>query len=230
MGSGEVEGDRSETRGRARGIALTGLSSALRVPLIAFILLLVLHVVPMPAGCELWRTFLDACHAPAFGLFAWVVLQGLRAWPALNGVSRRRLYLLALGVTVAASALAELAQAFAPRDASGWDILRSGVGAAAVLLAVAVVGAEPRARPVPTARRAAGVVLAGALLFLPAIPAIRLIAAEWQRRESFPRICDFESGWEERFVGTEGAELQIVTPESKWARGVHGRVARVTFL
>ena len=229
MGGGEVEGDRSGTRGRARGIVLTGLSTP-GVPLLAFILLLVLHIVPMPAGSELWRAFLDACHAPAFGLFAWVVLRGLRAWPALNGVPHRRLYLFALGGTVAASALAELVQAFGPRDASGWDILRSGLGAAAVLLAVAVVGAEPRARAVPAAWRAAGVVLAGVLLLLPAIPALRLVAAEWQRRAAFPRICDFESAWEERFEGTEGAELQIVAPASKWARTLHGRVARVTFL
>jgi hypothetical protein len=196
-----------------------------------FVLVMVLHVVPVPASSELWRAFQDACHAPMFGLFAWLVLRWLGAWPALGGVSRWRLQFVALAMTVATSAFAELIQALGPRDASGWDILRSGLGAAAVLLAAEVLGAGPGPRPVWARWHvAAGLALACVLLLLPALPAIGLGTAEWQRRAAFPRICDFESAWEERFLGKEGAELQIVASPKQWAGVMPGHAAHVTFL
>ena len=196
--------------------------------LAAFVVVVLLHLVPLPSGSALGRAAQDAAHAPLFGVFAIVVLLWFCTVSPWAAGSRLRLYAAALAAAALTSVAAELAQSRASRDADLWDVVRSVLGAGGALLAAM---AFDTGLPRLSSRSVRAVLLCAAAISMlaPAVPALGLAVAARQRRAAFPRLCDFESSWERRFLVTQDAELRLTVCPRDWAGSALGRVAQVTF-
>lgn len=136
----------------------------------------------------------DAAHAPVFALLALVLLRLLRnstAW------SRIACYAAAFALAVAVGAAVEGIQSLIGRDAEWSDLAMDALGAAAAIgLAVAVAG-----------RRWLGgtIFLAAAAFAL--WPLGQACLAYLERRQQFPTVLDFDSGFDWYFLRSRGVAV-----------------------
>lgn len=214
-----------------------------------------------PRGHMLWSAVFDAGHAPLFGVVAVAALQGLvilarargrgpsregaGAAPPSTRVPRPLLYLAALLFSIGIGGLTEASQYFGLRDADPRDFAHDVYGALAFLaLAYALDRHAPHrlwgGRIPARLTRAVLALGAAALLLAVAVPVLQVARDYLGRNRAFPSICDFEAGWERRFVGPRDADLDRVPVPEGWllAQGsaAHGapdgeneRVGRLTF-
>jgi hypothetical protein len=157
----------------------------------------------------------DWGHVPLFGVISALLLGLLRTASASSAQPPGRPYLLAFAATVALGGLAELVQRYQPeRTPSFADLARDVLGAGCVLAVAASL--DPRLRGERWWRSPARLWAARGLA-LAALLAISapLAQVSWdyaQRDRAFPQLLSFESGWEERFLTLQTAELVSVPP------------------
>ncbi len=170
-----------------------------------------------------WSALLDAGHAPLSGLIALAVLQiSATIRPELEDRRARR-YGLAFALAIIVGALIEASQLPGPRDADEWDLVRDVLGAAAFLLFR--LAGDVRTSPV---RSVASPLLASGLLTLAFWHLGALTVAYLERNATFPRLCDFEHGWERRFAVPSDADLDVVAAPDGWGHDPDDRVGRLT--
>jgi len=187
--------------------------------------------VGLPGNTRIWKAVGDAGHIPLFGLMSLAFL-GLSyiffknkfktIWPH---------YLVALIATTIMGALSEIMQINTNRDADVNDFLRD-VGGAIVFLSLYIL----YDRKLIEMRRKWGkkfILGAGGILLLSLIASTftlgLVIKAYLERNRAFPTICDFEQGWQKRFLVLRNAELKLVPPPPKWQEASQGHVGRVIF-
>ena len=186
-----------------------------------------------PDNTFLWKALFDAGHAVLSGYLALGFLQLALAWTGRQAASARH-YAAAFALTVASGALVEFVQFFLPRDADLGDLLRDVLGAGAFLLGVFAVQRDSAGRLVRGKPARLGLIGTAALLLCIAfLPVGLLVVTYMQRDAAFPRLCDFESAWEERFFIVQQAKLTVTPPPPDWtrprSRRGNERVGRVTF-
>jgi VanZ family protein len=164
-------------------------------------LMLVLHLYHPPQR-GLWaRTFFDSLHVPVFGLIA---LSLYVALPSKQGVRR---FIYAFVATAALGVLSEAAQIYTARDASVRDLIADLFGAAGFL--VAAVALTPRSS-MTAGRRAAGCVVAIALLAWPLLPLAKISASYAIRNSQLPLLANFDSKFGDAFIRKQNVDFQIV--------------------
>jgi hypothetical protein len=203
---------------------------------LAAVLLIALHVAPLPGHNRLWWALSDALHAPGFAL---VAIFAMAAMPAIGRLdpmrSRRRWpggatptrYAAAFVVTMVIASLAEWSQTIGPRTESLADWLRDALGAAAGLALHALFGR--RARDATGAGRA--LVWTGRLAIIAVLATGFVPVAQWghaylRREAAFPVLGAFEAGWETLLWRPRGGSLDLVAPPPGWPRE-GTRVARI---
>ncbi len=186
-----------------------------------------------PDDTFMWKALFDAGHAVLSGYLALAFLQMALAWTGSAATSARH-HAVAFALTFVSGALVEFVQFFLPRDADPWDLFRDGVGAGAFLLGLQALQRDSSGRFVRSRSARLGFLgLGAALLAIAFIPAGLLGITYMQRNAAFPRLCDFESRWEERFVIVHRAELKRLPPPPGWSRRLSRdgaeRVGRLEF-
>lgn len=194
-------------------------------------LMLILERVRPPRTTLLYDALFDAGHAPLFGLLALVCLGLSLCLVTRAGFPRVYHYLLAFGGSVAANVAAEWAQFEGPRDADLVDLLRGVAGAAAFLLFVSTYD--------PIVVRSWGPAAGGRRGLLRALSVLLLLAAfaasistGWaylRRNLAFPRLSEFQTAWEKRFLHTQYASLELQRLPQHPGRDPRDLAARVTF-
>ncbi len=204
-----------------------------------------------PNGHMLWSAVFDAGHMPLFGIVSLAVLKGLlvltrprdgassaarsNPTPVPTRWPRPMIYLAALIATTGIGGITETSQYFGARDADPVDFAHNVYGALAFLAAAYAL--DPHAKRSLWGGRIPGrltrtVLLlgTGGLLLTAIVPVARVANDYLQRNRAFPSICEFEAGWERRFVGPRDAELRRVPPPEGW-RGQQAseRVGQLTF-
>ncbi|UCE03701.1 MAG: hypothetical protein JSW67_05815 [Candidatus Latescibacterota bacterium] len=189
------------------------------------LLLAMLELLRPPEVNMFWTAFFDAGHVPLFGILSLALLRlSFALWPQLHRILHYALaFVAAMSVGVAVEAL----QFFGPRDAELSDIVRNACGSAAMLLAAC---AHDPVLQLRRRRRALALALAVVVFLAPCVPVVSIALAYRARDAAFPRLADFESRWELRFVRAYQAQLERTTPPAGWARPAATRVGRVTFL
>lgn len=212
---------------RARGL----LGAAFLV--VGAALLVVLETLAAPESNRFWQAAFNFGHVPLFGVFALAVLGATLTLAGPRPHRRAIGYATAVGVSLAAVVLAEVAQIPRPRNASLGDAARGLAGAAAFLGVAATFDLGPGS-PAFVRRRAPRVALrtaAAVVLLVGALPVLAAGLDYVQRERAFPRLLDFDAGWERRFLVVREAGLERVRAPRAWrdASGERGLVARVTF-
>jgi hypothetical protein len=175
-------------------------------------LLMVVQYLQPPVQTLAWITLFDAGHAPLFGAIALAVLCVLTASPLATRYNRRFLYLLALGLSVVLGVLSEWLQVAAQRNRDPWDVLQNASGAGAFLLFAATLDPQVIGRATTSGRtRALLRGVAVILLVLTFIPGVQIGYAYAQRAAAFPLLCDFKGTWENRFLATNHAKLELIS-------------------
>jgi NADH:ubiquinone oxidoreductase subunit 3 (subunit A) len=191
------------------------------------LLLAMQELLRPPEVNQFWNAFFDAGHVPLSGVLSLALLRlSLTLLPQLR--SHRFLhYVLAFAVAMSIGVVVEAVQFVGPRDAELADIVRNACGSAAMLLAACaldpVLGLRRRTRALALA-------LAFVVFFAPCAPVVSIALAYRARDAAFPRLSDFESGWEPRFVHAHHAQLERTSPPPGWTRPPGTRVGHVTFL
>jgi len=195
-------------------------------------------LVRCPRGSLLMSAAFDAGHVPLYGLVALAVLYASITFGSRPGRPHLWHYILALGVTLALGALAEILQALGLGDGNLGDFGRDAIAAAAFLLAAVsfdqriiprTAAGQPRRTIAGRPWRALAGILAAALLAIALTPVARTAIAYVKRNAAFPMICDFEDAWERTFVHVRDAELELGPAPTGWTRDAGGRVGRITF-
>jgi hypothetical protein len=166
-------------------------------------LLLVHAILPGPDRTFITSELTDAAHVPLFAalaILAFSVLSSLR-WPLRAGVAFTVVTLIAV--------LTEVSQIGTARDADPEDVMRGVVGGAAALVLLLVWRGH--------LRRGRGVLLAGALLAVGLYQVAFTAHAYRGRDRAFPRLCDFETQWERRFVYGQDASLALRPRPESWS-------------
>lgn len=194
-----------------------------------------------PADTFLWKALFDAGHAVVSGYLALVFWRLIVAW---NGHARAsgRDYFLAFVLTLASGLAIEIVQIFLPRDADLGDLLRNFLGTLAFLLAAWACERDPGG---PFRRgwlpRTTVLTTSALLLMLAFVPVGRIASSYAQRDTAFPRLCDFDSDWEDPFIRLVEARLERIPRPDAWEHGAGSpgrrkpavagadKVARVTF-
>jgi len=174
-------------------------------------------VVHCPRGSMWWSAVFDLGHVPLFGVLALMILQASRLLWRGRSRSGWRHYGAALVVSVLVSGLTELAQYVGPRDADPRDVIRNVIGVVAMLLLA-------RSRDGDRGGRWCMRVIAAGLVMIVSIPVATLTVAYRQRDAAFPRICDFEHGWETTFLHTQDADLAREAAAAEKGDGMAGRL------
>ncbi|MBB6091378.1 hypothetical protein HNQ60_000224 [Povalibacter uvarum] len=176
------------------------------------ILLAAVILVPVP-GRERWITVLhDFAHAPIFGCVAVAVLLILRASDGLAKRPAWQLYLLALAVAVVLGALTEIIQWIEGRDASWIDLRSDIIGAAAFLGLCAAFD-----RTFTPRVRAAGIVVAIALLVWHSKPGLDAIRAYQYRASLEPTLAQFSTARDLYFIDPLRSHARIEPLPSDWS-------------
>jgi hypothetical protein len=199
------------------------------LPVVAAATLVAIQITaPSPSNGLLWTDLLNSGHAPLYGLVSLLILRLLRLKRGRLGIPRIVSYCAAFALTVAIGVMAECIQSLGSGDAGVGDVVRDGLGAASCLLAAS---AFDRGLGRATTRAPRAILLLGAALVMapaflpPAATAITLM----QRDAAFPRICDFQSAWERKFVEANGAELRCEPPPAAWGRPSSDLAGHITF-
>jgi hypothetical protein len=175
----------------------------------------------------------DWGHVPLFGLVTALLLGFLSLARSGRGAPRARVHLAAFGGAVALGALIELAQHFQPgRTASFGDFARDVLGAGLVIGIAASFDPGLRSRRWWRSRARRWALRATALATLVAVssPLLSVAWAYAERHRAFPQLLSFESGWEQRFLTLQTAELVSVPPPPGHPSAPAGeRVGRLTF-
>ena len=193
-------------------------------------LLAVLEYLKPPRPKLGWDVAFDVGHAPLFGLVSLVILQLIDLLRHRLAERRLRSYALALALTVLLGVLDEAQQILGARDSNPMDLLRDAIGATSFLIFAAsfdrdvLRGFSPSNRSLALVRGGAVALLVVA--FFPAFTAVRAYAL---RADAFPRLCDFEAGWETHFISVRGAELTLIPPPARYDRDSNNRVGRISF-
>lgn len=187
--------------------------------------------VGLPGYTRMWKAVGDAGHIPLFGLMSLAFLGLSYIFLKNKFKDIRSHYLAALIATALVGTLSEIMQINTNRDADINDFLRD-VGGAISFLSLYVTY-DPRLKEV---RRKWGRKLTFwawgiSLLFITICSlTIGLVTVAYiERYQAFPIICDFEHGWQERFLILCDAELKLVPAPSGWKGAGQGHVGRVVF-
>ena len=195
----------------------------------ALLLFLLLYRLPDSA----WGGALqDWGHVPLFGLVAALLLALLRSASFSSVLRGGGAHLAAFAASVALGALTELVQRFQPeRMASFADLARDALGAGCMLGVAASFERGLREGRFwrSSARRWAVRAAALAALLAVSAPLVTLAWAYVERDRAFPQLLSFESGWEERFLELQSAELVATPPPLELFEAPAGeRVGRLT--
>ncbi|UCE24388.1 MAG: hypothetical protein JSU74_14065 [Candidatus Zixiibacteriota bacterium] len=189
---------------------MTRQTLAVTLLLIILVLTMVAAVLmyELPFDTRLWIEIQNAGHTPIFGIVSLLVL-GISS-RLLGTVFSKRLvhYLVALVVTALLGLFSEYAQIDGPRDADIMDFLRDIAGIVSFLGVSVCVDRKVNLR----AGKLRGIILTVAILSFIAtmVPVAYWSTVYLGRNATFPVICDFDSYWGKRFVGTNNAALSIV--------------------
>jgi hypothetical protein len=212
---------------------MTRLNPGILFSLLAVGLLMILVNFAIPGNTFLTREINNAMHFPFFGVLTLLFL-GLSS-TLLNKVisDRWRHYLIALGTAVAVGILHEYSQIAGPRDADYRDLARDAAGAITFL--ALYMTCDKKISPIrgKWVRKIRALVYSGAVLIILIIilPSALWAGSYLHRDRNFPVICDFESFWENRFLKTQDAVLDITSgPHHIGKEKNSDKVGRLTFL
>jgi len=165
----------------------------------------------IPYDTIFWVVLHNTGHTPFFGIISLLILGISLHFVGERLRPRTFHYLLALGVTAILGLVSEYIQIAGPRDADPWDFVRDVAGAVSFLgLYMA------RDRRVLKKARIVVVAFASCVLIASLVPLAYWTTAHVFRNAALPVICDFESYWTSRFVGTRDAEFRIVDSPPAW--------------
>jgi len=196
-----------------------GLPMAGCIGAVIALLMLVQYLQP-PNQSLAWVALFDAGHAPVFGAISLAVLRALTTSPLAKRHNRQSVYVLALGLSVVLGALSEWLQVAAHRNRDPWDLLHNAFGAGAFLLFAATLDPQTIFRSNASSR--SRTLLRGAALILLAltfIPGAQIGYAYAQRATAFPLLCDFKGTWEKQFLGSNHAQLELISVSSAKEKG-----------
>jgi len=193
--------------------------------LVAVILagLAILDYLQMPSNTFFWRSAFDFGHIPLFGVISISFLGLSKGLFRSKFKSRYIHYLIAFFLTSFLGVLTEALQYYSPRDADFMDVVRDTVGAICFLgFYLTFDGEKDKNKDVlsPKIKNSIRVVVV-LILIAALIPTGIWAYAFICRANSLPVICDFESKWENKFLYSDFASLEIV----KFPMGIGGNKA-----
>lgn len=177
----------------------------------------------LPHGVEYLHVLQKLAHPVTFGLASLLALSALRGAGGASG-SPMRNYVIAFAVAVALGAATEVAQIFARRDPSVFDVFRDALGASTALAGYA--GFElrrcRRTERSPWQRALALLGVTGIAVML--TPLIWCATAYVNRNLRFPVVAQFDSPLDLYFVTAIGSEAQRVSAPAGWSTGTQEQV------
>ncbi len=205
-------------------------TSALAYLIMIFLVMGTVLFVRIPLQGQLWRATMNAGHMLLFGTLSLGFLWVSQEFVGLPVSSEYLHYLVALIGGIGIGLAAEFVQYFGPRDANFYDV---GMDALGCFVFLGFYGSFDR-RLTGTWLRKRRIrefmmrLICIILLLLGFLPSIVWGMATVNRARIFPRICSFESRWENKFVVLYHAEMAMISPPAHWT-GAHGsRAAAVT--
>jgi len=175
----------------------------------------------------LWAAVQNACHAPAFGVFAIALLVLLRNILPRYNHAQLVYYLLSFGISILVGITTEIIQHFLQRDAEFIDVVRDSLGAASFLGSYFTLDSKITCWTKISSGAVRHVLLVLSLLiFLSAFISLGFSATAYvMRSQEFPQICNFVSCWSDQFIKLQDATLTRVSPPVGWSDLSQSQVA-----
>jgi hypothetical protein len=190
------------------------------VAIVAAVLVLILSFPVPPGQSRFIVDFLDAGHAPLFGVAALILLR--TAPRRRKGAARE--YLLVLLVAALIGILTELAQRVEGGDAEARDVVADVLGAAS-FLAIHWTLTHKSASPFRWPLRLAAILALLAVFWPPALSGM----ATLHRNSAFPVILNFESIWDSSWCRPDAAKFEVVPAPPGAGKPAGDMMGRLTF-
>ena len=176
-------------------------------------IVVILHIIELPAVSSAGQRLVDATHAPGFGLAALVALLFFRqrARPLIA-------YMMTLSFVFVLALGSEAVQVFGPRNADLTDFGRGMLGAVGFLALVA--SSDPKLLPV-LGRGKWAVLVAGVAATVTAVaPLAQSVRVLNARSSAMPVIASFDETWEQSIYKALGPATLTTRPGPRdWPAG-----------
>lgn len=202
---------------------------AILISLGSLVLLVILHIIPLPWESRLGQEFENAGHIFMFGLYALIILVSSEQLFGRRHARPIWHYLLAGGLAILTGAVMEYIQQFVGRDTDIWDFLRDVVGTISFLALYATIDRFGALGTYPLGRRTRAMFRIGATgaVVLMLIPLLSAVSLNLYRRAIFPSLCRFEYQWDRSLVRTQRADFSQTSVPDGWPQARHRHVGRL---
>ena len=195
----------------------------------SLLLLVVLHIIPLPSESRLGQEIENAGHILIFGLYSFILLVFSRQILGRKISKPMIHYLIAAGLSMTTGAVMEYIQQFVARDTDIWDFVRDVVGTASSL-AFYLTWDRLRAETAGIFSRWTLVLIrigAIAAVVITLFPLFSAAGLSLYRRAVFPTLCRFSYTWDRGLVRTQRADFSRAVPPAGWPELRHRHVGRL---
>lgn len=196
---------------------------------ISLILLVILHIIPLPFENRLAQEIENSGHIALFGFFSLILLVFSVQLFGRKIPSHIIHYLIAAGLSILTGAAMEYIQQFVGRDTDIWDFVRDVIGTISFLaLYMTVDHSGPTyARRVGYWGRTLIRIASVAAILIMLVPLFSISSLSLYRRAIFPTLCRFEHSWERGLIRTQKADLSLSAPPGTWPEARHQQVGKL---
>lgn len=198
---------------------------------IALILFIIPLIFTLPGDTFLWGEIQNFGHTPLFGILA-VILLFLSKMIFSKRFKRQISHYYVAFITAAfLGGMIEIVQMYTNGDPDIYDFVRDLLGAGAFLVFYMYFDQKMILKTSNAffSSKSLPLIVSIVLILISLTPAILLAGAYLNRNLTFPMICDFDSCWEWRFIGTSNARLTSSIPPLGWNKSPKDKVGRLDF-